>query len=150
MDIAEFLAARYDEEADAANWSGPARIAWLAYRDADGGMRYTTVAASHGDYDPWTANGHELPTPASARIVWDPASVRRGVAAKRALLALHMKRGEMVGNVYCAEDWSELPCLTTRIMAKPYAEHPDYDPAWALEHYDHRRGGQAWGLEHSA
>lgn len=150
MDIAEFLAARYDEEADTANWSGPARIAWLAYRNDDGKMRYTTVAASHGDYDPWTADGHELAAPTSVRVVWDPARALAAVEAKRALLALHMKQGEMVGNVYCAEDWSEPPCLTVRIMAEPYAKHPDYDPMWALEHYDRRRGGQAWGLENSA
>jgi hypothetical protein len=82
-----FLRAKLDEDEATARYSGPALVAWLTYREDSGGMFYTTVAAGgQGDWDPWVADGHELPEPASARVVYDPARALREVDVWRKLL----------------------------------------------------------------
>ena len=82
-----FAEARLAEDEAAARYAGPARVAWLTYRDSEGQMLYTTVAAGE-DHAPWVADGHELPEPASARTVYDPARALREVEAGRKLLAV--------------------------------------------------------------
>lgn len=66
----------------------------------------------------------------------DPARVLAEVDAKRRIISQHIPVG--YGNVclsYChtrlpmqQQDW---PCLTLRLVALPYADHPDYRPEWA-------------------
>lgn len=68
---------------------------------------------------------------------FDPARVLAECEAKRRIVALHdgahecsvYVRGE-VDN--CA--WVERgdSCSTLRLLALPYADHPDYDPSWAV------------------
>ncbi|MGH8921887.1 MAG: hypothetical protein ACRD0H_26690, partial [Actinomycetes bacterium] len=57
-ELVAFWRARLDEDEATAHYAGPARIAWLTYRDDQGQMRYTTVAAGE-DHAPWVADGHE-------------------------------------------------------------------------------------------
>lgn len=138
--IAEFLTARLDEDEATAQHSGPARVAWLAFLDDAGHMRYTTVAASNDDDDPWVADGHELVAPAAVRVVYDPARVLAEVAAKRALL----KRLDEDADA-CTDDaeWRGASLAEWQViahLAAVYADHPDYDPSWRVpttEENDH-------------
>ncbi len=58
------------------------------------------------------------------------------VDAKRRIIDEHPvgERG------YCTNCWAdrqvlsvEAPCLTLRLLARPYADHPDFDPVWAVD-----------------
>lgn len=78
----------------------------------------------------------------------DPARTLREVEAKRALLAIHHPK---VFHRYhtpetccavCVTDHEPYmdddspdpwPCATVLTMAAVYSDHPDYDPAWAVE-----------------
>lgn len=136
-DIVAFLTARLDEDEATANYSGPARIAWLTYRDDFGQMLYTTVATGG---DPWVADGHELPEPASARIVYDPARGLRGVAAKRRVLERHQNLTTAIEGIPhirrcdgCGDaNYPTLvdDCPELHDLASVYADHPDYDEGW--------------------
>src|ERR1035441_8446779 len=86
MSSEEELAARLDEDEATASYAGPARVAWLTYCDDEGQMLYTTVAAG-GDPSPWCAAGKELADPASVRVIYDPARMRRYVEAGRAIIS---------------------------------------------------------------
>lgn len=139
MDITAFLTARLDEDEAAAYYSGPARVAWLTYCDDSGRMLYTTVAASNDEDDPWVADGHDLPSPTAACIVFDPARVLAEVKAKRRVLARHHDDG----NGACDgcgfdQEWGPLvehidECHELRDLAAPDADHPGYNPAWRVE-----------------
>lgn len=110
--LVEFLRARLAQDEQTAREAGEARIAWLTYRDCQGGMRYTTVAAEAAD-DVWIAAGEELPAPTSVRIVYDPAQAIREVAHKRAVLERH-------------DWWINRPTETDAELHARCA-HPDYE-----------------------
>lgn len=75
----------------------------------------------------------------------DPARVLAEVAAKRAILAEHKHAPatepstDDFGCQICAYDRGDCVlygwgwCNTVRLLAAPYADHPDYDPAWRVE-----------------
>lgn len=116
MDIAEFLTARVDEDEAVAREAGPSRVQdgfhELGVLDDD--YRHATVVIS------------------SERLLAE-------VAAKRAIVDLHGRAHECVG-YYSAGDintsaWcvAAVDCDALRVLARVYADHPDYDPAWALE-----------------
>lgn len=74
---------------------------------------------------------------------WDPARVLAEVAAKRAILKLHPPATQPSG-LYCATcgDWPQpgdeqgvitWPCGTLKLLAQPYSDHPDFDPAWRAD-----------------
>lgn len=83
----------------------------------------------------------------------DPARVLAECEAMRRIVALH-KCVETVNNGRpdrtcdrCAFDWAyypfegtaeAYPCATLRLLALPYASHPDYDPAWAVPPHECR------------
>lgn len=78
----------------------------------------------------------EVSSGVGAHIVrWDPARVLAECEAKRRIVEEHGAKGEL--HRYCQTcggtdypvDW---PCDTLRLLALPYASHPDYDPAWQL------------------
>jgi len=134
-DLIAFLKARLDELAATASYAGPARIAWLTYRDDQGAMLYTTVAAG-GDHAPWVADGHELPGPASARIVYDPARVLREVEAKRAIIERYKRApavsGSPVSFTRGQDEGYRQACMDAiRDLATIYGDHPDYRQEWA-------------------
>lgn len=75
---------------------------------------------------------------------WDPARVLAECEAKRRIVELHGPEPGFVDRrwLYCKvcvrfhadidcenEAW---PCPTLRLLALPYADHPDYRPEWSL------------------
>jgi hypothetical protein len=151
-DMAAFLSARLDEAEATAHHAGPALVAWLTVRRDGGELAYTTVAAGgEGDFDPWVADGREIPEPASVRVVYDPARALREVTAMRAILGAHqitVTRRE----VYPFDRWTGEPnpdehdgqceacgwfdpehggCMTLRHLTAIWCTHPEYEASWA-------------------
>jgi len=64
----------------------------------------------------------------------DPARVLAECAAKRAILADHTPADDgrcgLCSDLYCVTPWDGI-CDVARPLAAVYADHPDYDPAWA-------------------
>lgn len=134
MTLTGFLAARLDEDEATARHSGPALVAWLTLHDSSGQMGYTTVASSD-EYGPWVADGRDLPEPASARIVYDPARVLREVEAKRAIIrdaeSLLDPPLALAPFLSAADPlYGDVLNGILRHLAAAWSDHPDYDPAW--------------------
>jgi Family of unknown function (DUF6221) len=141
MGIAEFAAARLDEDEAAAKaaaevdeppWhaepANPAEYAdlmngrggWIAYHEGV----LTTLVAQH-----------------IARH--DPARELREVEVKRKILALHRAEqwniDDQPADIHCAECTTDddlykpqlYPCGTTRLIAAAWSDHPDYDASWS-------------------
>jgi hypothetical protein len=131
VDLIEFLTARYDEAAEDAT---------SFHRSDCAEVGYTVIPDTACDC------GH-------------PARILADIAAKRGLLALHKVNVNVEGpppryrdpgtnyqegriTYWCDEcdhdrDYGHIGgpdegCRTLRWLAAPYAEHPDYDPAWAV------------------
>lgn len=133
MDITEFLTGRLDEDdAD-------------AHAAADVGL---------GIFPTWAHDpaGSVVAYPYSLGIVmdvgsaigthiarWDPARVLAEITAKRAMIALHAVEDERMHEcagsdpAYGVVTDYVANCQTLRLLTAPYADHPDYDPAWATE-----------------
>lgn len=114
-DIVEFLLARIAEDEEVAQ----------SAHDAYGRM---TWAGRSG-------------APVNELIVrFHPTRLLAECAAKRAILAIHETytwAGRKVTFDYCSECQVDDgiitgpgPCTTQLALAQPYAEHPDFDPAW--------------------
>lgn len=152
-DLVDFLRNRYDEEEQKAQAAGESRIAWLTYLDDQGQMHYTTVAAGSATAgavdDVWVADGKELPAPSRVLVVYDPARVLRKVEAQRRIIELHPITTDVIDDpaIYvkterqpfgCRTDHEFYDgetagfgyCETLRLLALPYADHPDYDERW--------------------
>ncbi|MER7131231.1 DUF6221 family protein [Streptosporangium saharense] len=86
--------------------------------------------------------------PAAGHIILhDPARVLREVEAKRRIMGLHQEGVDndlpddeepdpAAGDTRCmvcaaVGEPPYYPCQTLRILAHPYADHPDYQPEWA-------------------
>jgi hypothetical protein len=130
-DFADFLLARIAEDEGRvrdADSDGEYRIAWLTYRNPDGSMRYTALASDRRDGD-WHVTGmHDPRNPASVSIVLDARRVLAECDAKRRIAELHFPRSSNPN--ICNEDEDVLPCETQRLLALPYADHPDYRREW--------------------
>lgn len=108
MTIVEFLTARYAEEEQAA-------------RAAD---EYSRRVSGPDRPDAGMQLNMDLPA-----LIVDERRVLREVAAKRLVIEMHPAvdgRCEGCG----IELENPTGCLTLRALALPYAEHPDFDPAW--------------------
>jgi hypothetical protein len=79
-------------------------------------------------------------------VTWDPARVLAEIKAKRRVLARHHpyrdddpEHGDnsCVGCGFGSDEESMVAdindCPELRDVAAPYAEHPDYDPAWSVD-----------------
>lgn len=78
--------------------------------------------------------GLTVPGPALAAHIarHDPARVLREVEAKRRLVALHDRPNHQCVTEDGPTQWHAAdPCATLRLLALPYATHPDYRPEWA-------------------
>lgn len=66
----------------------------------------------------------------------DPARVLTEVDAKRRILKVHFRRRSHdwdepgVKGFDCAQCADRFPCTTLRLLALPYADHPDYREEW--------------------
>ena len=59
----------------------------------------------------------------------DPARVLREVEAKRQIIAEHdVYARKLADRMDCQS--LDFPCKTLRLLALPYADHPDYQPEW--------------------
>lgn len=148
MSLIEFLRARLDELEKRTYGTG--RVAWLTYRDSRGGMLYTTVASATIEMpDHWVVDGREAAgsgggVERTVDVIYDARQVLADVDAKRAIVELHSEaeydvqgertcvrcvdpNGWTVTPLPAEERW---PCLTLRMLALPYVDHPDYDEAW--------------------
>lgn len=141
--LVAFLRARLAEEVQCAEGSGV--IAWLTYRDADGGMLYTRVAATTvGAPDHWVSDGREMTGWHSARVVYDERLVLADVAAKRQIIQRYVDvrdiwrvapmETDRIGQLTLAQQrrGGELDGLwrAMTFMAVVYADHPDYLEEW--------------------
>lgn len=138
-ELTAFLSARLDERAEASQGAGV--VAWLTYRDAQGGMNYTTVAALSletvdGDLvkAPWCAGGELLPEPSSVTVIYDEREVRADIAAKRAIIrrcAAHANELDIYPNGLVSPR-ALLARQTLMAMAAVDSGHPDYRQEWAV------------------
>ena len=127
-DIATFLRARMDEEAELANRC-----------DSDGRRRW--IAHGHTvDFGQVGLSGFD-PAIAEHVALHAPDRVLRQITARRRILARHTL-SPAVGDPelpwdnrndcqYDGEDW---PCADLLDLALPYAEHPDYRNEWLPEY----------------
>lgn len=141
MTLVEFLRARLDEDEAAAKAAtpGPWRVVNVTdYRSAtvdgpdalqDGGydetikarkqvMRPQTVIPQDADYGPTVelVDAEHIARHDSARVLAE-------VESKRKLIEQHV-------GYYGGGDDEFWPVQTLRLLALPYADHPDYDEAW--------------------
>jgi hypothetical protein len=130
--IVEFLTARYDE------WENVARRTYSqgAWRSGSTYGMFVSVEARS-----WTVVSGEWERSDADHIALnDPAYVLADIAAKRAIVELaedatgldaqvdsefRVGRRDEVAEPYVGD-------LILRALAQPYAEHPDYDPAWRM------------------
>jgi hypothetical protein len=175
MDIAEFLAARWDERAAAAKAAGYGAAGDYLWQEVDPDRMPGLIGTGCGDvvtFNQGTPAYAVSPSRGQATHIAlnDPAAVLADIAAKRAILAEHVRapwftedtlaRWRSGGHVpeeriaaaaasaSCArchkvipdaavdEDRCadfDYPCPTVRLLAVPFASHPDYDPSWRPE-----------------
>lgn len=117
MSITEFLLARIAEDEAVAQETMRRAVA-DPYTDAAEVTLYSNEAASSG----------------SPIVAATPARILAECEAKRRLVDEH---GDYDGfcatcHDYYEHDGIEHPCPTLLALAQPYADHPDYDPAWSL------------------
>ncbi len=130
-DIAAFLTARYDEDEK-----------WARDRDERSKAMYRTLKGGAAQF------GADVPPPSGPTPQNNPANrALADIAAKRAILASAVHLCEISERV--AENLPDgLPItvqtailidfygscrVTLKQLAAPYADHPDYDPKWALD-----------------
>jgi len=135
-DLVQFLRARLAEDEQIAH-IGDATEPPLSFRQiGDTGV----IVASDGKHAEECANGNW--TGIAEHIVrHDPARVLAEVGAKRRLLEAHgplnVEGDPFTGCTTCSwrdemdELWVRWPCPTLRLLALPYASHPNYRPEWA-------------------
>ncbi|MFE2911260.1 DUF6221 family protein [Kitasatospora indigofera] len=136
-DLAGFLRARLDDTAAKAQ---------AAIRD--GAARWhTELDRVHDGYAVADEQGrpvvHDEGSPSIGQAAHiaehDPARVLAEVDAKRRILKAHPYRRapgwDRPGHIgyECRQCATEYECATLRLLALPYAAHPDYRPEWAPE-----------------
>lgn len=133
--LTEFLLARIAEDEDAAMMS-PMRT-WEAHIPGT----FEPIQIIHKRRDVVAADVEENAARHIAR--WTPARVLPECEAKRGIVELHqpydipqnMRWGSILACGMCGsvddspEEW---PCESVKALAHVYADHPDFDPAWAL------------------
>jgi Family of unknown function (DUF6221) len=134
-DLVTFLRARLDEDearSAAAAGSGTAEWRRALHPDTDtcAVEDATSVAVVYNEGSPSDAEADHI-------AANDPARVLRQVKAGRAILNLHRQLNESVWCATCdpggenGDGAAWYPCLTLRLMATAYSNHPDYRPEWA-------------------
>jgi len=124
-DLAEFLSARVAEDEEFA-WEAVQRP-WFAEDNFVDGVSGGSIAR------------FEIKADARHVARWDPARVLAECAAKRAIVEMHVRGIRetvdpgLVPDLDCAECDQPFPCPTLRLLAQPYADHPDFDSAWGVE-----------------
>jgi hypothetical protein len=140
-DLVEFLRARLDEDEKAARAVPP-----LGHNYDMGGNRQDerftfgrTLPSSADGMGNWSEH-RDSPTTKAHFSRWTPSRVLAEVEAKRRIIDLHQPSPPVAAVVslhgpidpICAADALIYPCDTIKALALPYADHPDFDPAWKL------------------
>lgn len=120
-DLTTFLTARLDElEATARAASPGSWKLWgmtvMADQDGSGNVDHAVGVAQALYRD---VNGKPRTFDARHIATHDPAYVLADVEAKRAMLAMHAD-----GDCHIGKNW------TLMYLARPFKDHPDFDPAW--------------------
>ncbi|WP_107427538.1 DUF6221 family protein [Streptomyces glaucescens] len=134
-DLVQFLHDRLDDDAT---------FMQAAIRLRESGAIVSSPQATEGAFalmdivqnDPDTVQALSVFTRTGARAPGEAERVLAEVDAKRDLLELHRQledSEEMLD--FCATcdatgKYPEYPCRTLRLLALPYADHPDYNEAW--------------------
>ena len=123
-DIVAFLRARLDED-EAAARAIAEQVAASPDSSAEIGLAHPDLAI--GDCPSYLGD-------------YDPARVRADVEAKRRIVAEHVCPCPDPDCGDCSAcsgrhhaDPTPAPCTTLRMLALPFADHPDYDEAWKVE-----------------
>ena len=119
MDIVEFLRARLDEDEELARDAYYDGQKWVPEEEA--------VVAADRDLDPLLFLDRKCDAAHAAN--WSPARVLREVEAKRRIVDLGWHH---LGDEDYGWGMEEAKRQVLAIMALPYADHPDYDPEWAI------------------
>ncbi len=134
--IAEFLAARFDED----EATGKHLLEWTQHPLP--GRPPDTFAACITDPIIGPFNGRtphtNIQTGRNIVHIANPARVLAEVTAKRRILAEVVPAVESEEAAVRSEfdigvdgiDWHEASTLLLRLLAAPYASHPDYDESW--------------------
>lgn len=130
--ITEFLLARIAEDEAVARAASEGRV-WTWSESGE-----VLLSDHEGEYgreciiDTEGANPPSADTAGAHIARHDPARVLARCKADRQLLELHGDNGTIPGRyeLRCFADDHEYPCDTLKIMALPYADHPDYHPGW--------------------
>lgn len=140
-DLVQFLHARLDEDEQIARRADeePWRLKTLGRHDQAAVSTNATTGLVQLDGARATANGVHI-------VRHDPVRVLAEVEAKRKLLALHEPHQQpgrysdvndratwMMCCSMCQVDMvqeSDWPCETMRLLALPYADHPNYSKDW--------------------
>jgi hypothetical protein len=156
MALVEFLRARLDEDEAAANAAPGSTWTTFSQSDIAGASVYDEqwrlLSPAHYDHDNalGAKRGPRYIEDARDQLVahiarHDPARVLAEVEAKRRILDEHTKDSICVDGRECCKRcvvdieiaWDEafaamepIPCPTVRLLALPYAEHPDYRQEW--------------------
>lgn len=144
MTLVEFLRARLDEDEQRAK-----KDAWIADHGSAGAweawvghnLPYSDLKAEDQPIARFNGPAHDGDVMLAARF--KPAEVRdraermlAEVDAKRRIVELHEPIDGHCSscleseNDFYGKTYEDAPCITLRLLALPYADHPDYDPAW--------------------
>lgn len=118
VELVEFLAARLDEDEQVA-------------RAADSKLGYLVGAVDYWFPEAERDEQHAV-RHAPGRVLAEVDAKRRSVALHHAeLVEAKSPDGDDRAVLWCWEcDGEAFPCRTLRLLALPYADHPDYDEAW--------------------
>ena len=118
MELVDFLRARLDED------ERQARAA-MTFQAAEWRVETSGIITTSADTDVYT-DDREL---AEHIARHDPARVLAEVEAKRDAIVLH--GGDLrMQLMFCSHCEQDTPCPTLRLLARPFRDHPDFDPAW--------------------
>lgn len=144
-DLVQFLRARLDEDEKAARTASHALRKGAHWSlDEWHGREQPHSLIAQGTADQPVALGHftadPVPTEQAVHIArHDPVRVLAEVAAKREIVGLHHRvtkrsTGSGGGTVedcsLCDHFPAQYPCMTLRLLALPYASHPNYNETW--------------------
>lgn len=133
-DLVKFLRARLDEDEElrrgARTWTDRDWQVITSPRDD----RVTVM--DEANVIAWTELDGEPGQRIAAHIVrYDPARTRIDIEAKRLIIAAHHRSGATCPRCSLGTEDGQVvfeldPCDTLRLLALPYRDHPDYQPAW--------------------
>lgn len=148
MNITEFLLARIAEDEELAKGATPGPWTTMTEETADGENIYYTVEHGTEQLCDMALTSRQGWHDAEHIAHHDPARVLAECAAKRAIIEEHspvdysgigMKSPNacnLCGVEKTMSDWewdeNSYPCNTLRALAAIYADHPDYQEAWAV------------------